>query len=279
MYQFHLGLCENHIGLTFRFQFRSNWVVDASTGEYRANVPSPTGIPSDPALAGYGVIQSQQLGKHLMQLNPPIDLIYSSPFYRCLQTISPFVQARVAQDGPAKVRVQVERGVGEFYGIARFDHPSPAPIEELRRHFDYLETDEPPIVVPSTKGETIPQLHDRIAYCLQHLIHQADIDPRGPKAIVICTHAAVMIAIGRVLTGRMPSDVAEEDFKCFTCSFSKFTRRPSRVSLSIDSSWDPSCPERIPDVGWRDGHGVSGGWSCELNGDCSFLDGGEERGW
>jgi transcription factor C subunit 7 len=25
--------------------------------------------------------------------------------------------------------------------------------------------------------------------------------------------------------------------------------------------------------------GVGGGWECTVNGDCSFLSGGEERGW
>jgi transcription factor C subunit 7 len=254
--------------------------VDPATGTYRANIPSPTGIPSDPALAGYGVQQAEQLGQHLMKVDPPVDLIYSSPFYRCLQTLLPFVQARAARDGKEKVRVHVERGVGEFYGLARFDHPSPAPIEELRRHFEHLEADSDPIIVPSTKGESIPQLHDRLAYCLQHLIHRADNDPSGPKSLLICCHAATMIALGRVLTGRMPEEVSEDDFQCFTCSFSKFDRRTKQAeSSSLNSSWNPDTPDQIPNLGWKGGAGIAGGWDCSVNGDCSFLEGGEERGW
>lgn len=256
-----------------------NWVVDHITGDYKSQIPTPTGIPSDPVLAGYGVQQSKQLGEHLMAIEPPVDLIYSSPFYRCLQTLLPFADARAERDG--KVTVNIENGLGEFYGLARFDHPSPAPIKELNRHFKNLQAEEQAIIVPSTKGESIPQLHDRIAYCLQRLIERADKDPTQPKALLICTHAASMIAIGRALTGRMPEDIGEEDFKCFTCSCSKFTRRSKAAHNAGRGSslWSAEKPEQIPDIYWRDGAGVAGGWNCEINGDCSFLSGGEERGW
>jgi len=92
-----------------------------------------------------------------------------------------------------------------------------------------------------------------------------------------------MICIGRALTGVMPEEEGEEDFKCFTCSFSKFVRR--RMSSAADAGvqeaakWNPERSEEVPDVGWRDGKGVGGGWECEVNGDCSFLENGEERGW
>jgi len=43
--------------------------------------------------------------------------------------------------------------------------------------------------------------------------------------------------------------------------------------------WDPGNTDEVPDINWRDGRGVAGGWTCEVNGDCSFLKNGEERGW
>ncbi|KAK4631649.1 Transcription factor tau subunit [Fulvia fulva] len=272
-----------------RHGYRSNWHVDPSTGHYNSNVPSPTGIVADPALASYGVKQAEELGKHLETVDPTVDLIYSSPFYRCIHTLKPFVSAKAEREGKDTIKVYVEPGVGEFYGLARFDHPSPAPIEELNRHFDHLQAVKPPSIVPSTKGESIPQLHDRVAYALQHIIARADADPAGPKTLLICTHAAAMIAIGRTLTGRMPEDEGEEDFKCFTCSFSKFVRRQQPITdgtngakangTQLNSDWTPESPDQVPDIGWRNGNGVSGGWHCEINGDCSFLAGGEERGW
>ncbi|KAK5007767.1 C6 zinc cluster transcription factor-like protein, partial [Cryomyces antarcticus] len=96
-----------------------------------------------------------------------------------------------------------------------------------------------------------------------------------------------MIAMGRVLTGRMPDDEGEDDFRCFTCSLSKFVRKNSKPSSDTNGTsaapsdvqkWNSSTPDLIPDVNWRNGTGVAGGWVCEINGDCSFLSGGEERG-
>ncbi|OQN96196.1 hypothetical protein B0A48_17703 [Cryoendolithus antarcticus] len=258
-------------------QFRSNWVVDPATGEYSATVKSPTNIPSDPALASYGVSQATQLGSHLASVSPKVDVIYSSPFYRCIQTLVPFTDS-LASAG--KVTVHVEPGLGEFYGLARFDHPSPASIEVLNEHFKHLHAEKDPIIVPSSKGESIPGLHDRVAYCLHELIARLDRDPAGPKTLLICTHAAGMICMGRALTGRMPNDEGEEDFKCFTCAFSKFTRKESASEESKEvESWRADDAETVPSVDWQGGRGVGGGWTCEVNGDCSFLENGEERGW
>lgn len=264
-------------------------MVDPETGEYNSTIRSPTGIASDPALASYGVLQSEQLAQHLLATDPTIDAVYSSPFYRCIQTLAPFTAARTALNSNdpkiSKAPVNLEAGLGEFYGLARFDHPSPAKYSVLAQHFpDDLAPEQDPTIVPSTKGESIPQLHDRIAYCLNELIQRLDADPSGPRTLLICTHAASMIAIGRALTGNMPEDECAEDFNCFTCAFSKFARKPM-ASVSTDGStvattqkWDPENPEEVPDINWR-GQGVQGGWTLEVNGDCSFLENGEERGW
>ena len=96
-------------------------------------------------------------------------------------------------------------------------------------------------------GETIDMLHDRLAYTLHQIIRQGDRDPNGPRAILLCSHAAAIIALGRVLTGDMPDDFATDDFQCYTAGLSTFKRR------------------NIVD--------------CLKNSDCSFLSRGEERGW
>jgi len=259
--------------------------VDPETGTYTSNIPTPTGIPSDPSLASHGVRQSEELAQHISQLDPPVEAIYSSPFYRCLQTLTPTVrtlnQTRSASN-KEPLQIHIENGVGEFYGLARFDHPSPATNEILATHFDTLHPGYIATIRPSVNGESIPSIHDRIAYCLHRVISELDKDPRGPKTLLICTHAASMICIGRVLTGRMPSDHGEEDFRCFTCALSKFVRRsgatPTATAKEIER-WDATVPETIPDTDWQNGKGVQGGWDCEINGDCSFLSKGEERGW
>lgn len=96
-----------------------------------------------------------------------------------------------------------------------------------------------------------------------------------------------MIAIGRALTGRMPPEEGEEDFKCYTCALSRFQRRDGVAAAAgahtegeaRSGEWEVERPHDIPRVEWRGGRGVGGGWVCEINGDCSFLSGGEERGW
>lgn len=146
-------------------------------------------------------------------------------------------------------------------------------MKELFEHYDEAYK---PHIKPSVNGERIEELHDRTAYALHRIIEQSDRE--GVKAIVLCTHAATLIAVGRALTGRMPEDIAEEDFRPFTCGVSTFVRREK---VSVDEGveqWDG--PEtKIPEVEWRGGNGVGGGWDMTVSGDCSFLSGGEERGW
>lgn len=163
--------------------------------------------------------------------------------------------------------------------MARFDHPSPAPLDTLETHFPgLLDSAYAPVVIPSVNGETIATLHARIAYALSAIIAAADADAAAPTALLVCTHAAAMIAIGRVLTGAMPADEAADDFRCFTCALSRFERRGGAAVAAAPPPWSARHPDDIPEVQWK-GSGVAGGWECVLNGDCSFLSGGEERGW
>lgn len=261
-------------------QFRSNWVVDPQTGEYSASIPSPTGIPSDPALAGYGVDQAHELAAHLAKIEPPIQRVYSSPFYRCIQTIAPTVASLNKDSANAEgkgVNVRLENGIGEWYGTARFDHPSPATPSLLSTLFPpkLIDTSYEPSIIPSTNGESIRSLHERCAYALHHLIEQSDRE--GVEAICICTHAASLIAIGRVLVGRMPESIEEEDFRPFTCGVSVFQRKDNTCSTTVEK-WQ-GAGSQIPRVEWEGGSGVGGGWNMTVSGDCSFLSGGEERGW
>lgn len=116
---------------------------------------------------------------------------------------------------------------------------------------------------------------------MSHIIADLDAEEPEPKAVLLCTHAASLIAIGRVLTGNLPEDVNEEDFRPFTCGLSKFTRRsiPAKQKDERPENSESSSGDPATNIDWRDGKGIAGGWDCVLNGDCSFLDGGEERGW
>jgi transcription factor C subunit 7 len=226
----------------------------------------------------------------LLAADPPIERVYSSLYYRCLQTVEPFV--RKAQDaGPstaAETRpliIRGETGLGEWYGSADFEHPVPASLETLDPLFPgLLDLDYGPAVTPNRRGEGIEELHDRVAVAVEALIAQCDRD--GVRAILLCSHAAVIIALGRVLTGKMPGSLDVEDFKCFTCGLSTYRRRQrSRTETKVGLPGKPTDAHNVDHgkdgqvLDWRGGRGVADGWDCELNSDCSHLSLGEERGW
>ncbi|KAF8473581.1 histidine phosphatase superfamily [Kalaharituber pfeilii] len=257
-----------------RHGFRSNWVTDPDTGVTTATIVSPTNIPSDPPLAAHGVEQARELAEHLATLDPKPTRIYSSPFYRCLQTVDPVAERLGLEE------IRAENGIGEWYGRARFEHPSPASLELLHAFFPRLSTSYIPVVIPSTNGESVREIHDRVAYALARIIEDIDHEhaagnPNAPKAILLCSHAATNICIGRVLMGDENRDV-----KTGTCSLSVYKRRsvasvpggkPVVPLLNADGS--------VPAIEWRGGMGVGGGWIGVVNGDCEFLRNGEERNW
>lgn len=190
----------------------------------------------------------------------------------------------------------------EWFGpTSFFDHPSPASPGTLKSHFPTLLASDPevsynPHLMPSTRGETIAQLHDRVATTLAGIIADVDAEinaleasqppsERTSKAILICAHAAPLIAMGRALTGNMPEDADEEDFNVFTAGLSTFVRRgrtPAGDGGADQRELAPGTRVIRPGAvvpNWQGGKGVSGGWDCVVNGDCSFLSGGAERGW
>lgn len=135
--------------------------------------------------------------------------------------------------------------------------------------------------MPDVKGESLDGLHERVARALELVVQEVEreyeeMGRSGEEVtLLICGHAAGIIASGRALTGRMPGDYSEEDFKCFTCGLSRFVRRDrKRVPTS---SGKRQGEERAGNS--RTDGGVAGGWDCLLNSSCEHLSEGEERGW
>lgn len=176
----------------------------------------------------------------------------------------------------------------------------------MRDYFPFLLPDPTPEkkytphLLPSPQGESIAQLHNRLATTLQGIISDLDAEiavieagqrpeEQTSKAVLIVSHAAPLIAMGRVLTGHMPLDPGVEDFHVFTAGLSTFTRKRGKDNAGdpgsvgkVDGGLAPGTrvlrPETsVPD--WQNGRGVGGGWDCVGNGDCSFLSSGAERGW
>lgn len=188
------------------------------TGVYSATVRSPTGIAADPPLTSHGTRQADQLARHLLTLDPPIETVYSSPYYRCLQTITPFVELSSEHD-----KILPEKGIAEWFGSAPFDHPQPAPAEVLKPMFPAYCVDYVSAQTPSIRGETLAQLYERLATTVRSIVERCDAE--GKRAIVLCTHAAVVIALGRILTGNVPQDPEVDDFQAFTCGLSVYRRK------------------------------------------------------
>ncbi|KAL2871870.1 phosphoglycerate mutase family protein [Aspergillus lucknowensis] len=302
-----------------RHGHRLNWTIDYKTGKYTSQFPTHTGNPSDPTLTSHGVSQAQELAAHIVseRVSPKPWRVYSSPFWRCLQTIQPSVEVLSAAkreegkgqrrmkgvDDAAEFEIRVENGLGEWFGSTTFfDHPTPPTLSILtslptKPPFTLNTTRKDPLLYTSTRGESISQLHNRLAAALSGIIAEVDAEvaavesslppeQRTSKAILICSHAAPLIAIGRVLTGHMPADSSEEDFFVFTAGLSTFRRRGPATGSAVKRKDEGLAPgTRITDPrktvvpDWEGGKGVQGGWSCVVNGDCSFLTGGAERGW
>ena len=171
-----------------------------------------------------------------MTLDPPVEAVYSSPYYRCLQTINPYVKLKRQQlqstsdgcHGPAST-IRPEYGLCEWFGSAPFDHPIPAPPEFLKTKFPAYDCDYASAITPSRKGETVVELYERVKLGVQAIIDRCDAE--GIRGVVLCTHAAAIIALGRVLTNCIPDDVETEDFHAFTCGVSVYRRHGTSRAL------------------------------------------------
>jgi len=144
----------------------------------------------------------------------------------------------------------------EFFGRADFNHPEPPTLSILNNHFRDLDQDYVSKHIPPLNGEWLKELHTRVGNALTHILNDLDNEAGQPKTLLICTHAATMIAAGRVLTGKVPRDMDEDDFQCYTASLSKYVRKNTEQKK-----------------------GVVGNWDCTLNSETSYLSGGAERGW
>ena len=151
------------------------------------------------------------------------------------------------QQQPTAVTTMLpEHGIREWFGSAPFDHPEPAAPGVLKSMFPSYDDAYRSVVTPSKRGETLEQLQERITTALRGIIERSDAE--GTRSIVLCSHAAVIILIGRILTGQVPSTVDVDDFHAYTCGLSVYTRGKSDAAAgsgrdiprsSMPLSWKP----------------------------------------
>lgn len=226
-------------------------------------------MPPDTPLSSHGLDQAQQLSGFLSHQDPPIARIYSSPWYRCIQTVEPLATSLGLEIIP-------EPGLGEWYGLNRTDDPRPATSSELQNFYPGIDTDHQTIFTPDPTGESIEQLYARSAYVLSNLIQALDEDPAQPESVLLCTHAASLVAFSRVLAGNIPEDPANTDFIAYTSCVTRFERH-NPVPVHVLKA--PSTGEVARNGVRKTDKALGGEWNCVVNGYGGFLHHGRQRGW
>ncbi|GAB1517193.1 C6 zinc cluster transcription factor-like protein [Rhizoctonia solani] len=227
--------------LIARHGFRLSWVT--------SNWTSPTSTKKDPPLAAYGVAQAADLAKYIKSLpeEQRPSLLFSSPYYRCLQTSNPSSEI-------LDLPIYVEHGLSEWYspvipgtGL----HPRPHDATTLKQYFPSIDPSWESIYYPDRHGETVKGVHDRCAEFLDALVARIEQHPTlsKHKSILLVSHAATCAALVRHLVNDR-----ELPIRVGTCTLSILERNNNS---SDGSKWIPQ--------------GTLAG--------ADFLPGGVERDW
>ncbi|KAH9082158.1 histidine phosphatase superfamily [Lactarius deliciosus] len=226
-----------------RHGFRLNWVT--------TNWKSVTGLPRDPPLAAFGETQAKEVADYFLSL--PEDqrptAIFSSPYYRCLQTSKPTAAA-------LGLPIYAEHGIAEWYSPVEPGtglHPRPSSASALKAHFPEIDDSWSSLWYSSRKGEDVEALHDRIAGFLTVFVPEVQRRFSGAhKRILLVSHAATVIALARELVGDRSLS-----FRAACCSLTVLDRK----------------------VGDAAQLAVVGGWTARVLSDGSHLKDGAQRDW
>ncbi|KAI9357225.1 histidine phosphatase superfamily [Pilaira anomala] len=213
-----------------RHGFREDWV--------NPNPPLPTHLPNDPPLSKLGRSQAKELANFLKHKS--IDRIYSSPFYRVLETVYPLVKE-------CNMPLYIDNSMAEWVGLAHGRYLPSAPLPELKQLFPKLDIEHHTSSIPlPEEAETVHDCHLRVKRGLDKLIDSLDSeeDPESPHTILLAGHAASVICAVRALLNN-----AQFFVKCGTCSLTHLVRNPDLT------------------------------WTLVSNGDCQHLSQGEQRSW
>ncbi|KAF9015204.1 histidine phosphatase superfamily [Cyathus striatus] len=202
-----------------RHGFRLNWVSTTWKSE--------TGLPRDPPLAAFGEAQAQELAQHFLSLpeEERPTAIFSSPYYRCLQTAFP--TAKILQ-----LPLYVEHGISEWYspvvpgtGL----HPRPGSAASLKAYFDVIDPSWSSVWYPSRKGEDVSEIHQRTDGFVETFIPEVERKfHQKHSRILLVSHAATVIALVRSLAGNR-----ELPLKVGCCTLSELTRKPSSTTQML----------------------------------------------
>lgn len=120
-----------------------------------------------------------------------------------------------------------------------------ASVEVLKKHFPIIDTSYNPIQPNTFVSETQDELHTRTAKFIEELVARLDAENPETEAVLLVTHAATKIALGRALLQDPSCEI-----RTGTCSLDTYTRKSG-----------------------------SGSWEAVSIGETGFLSKGEEMHW
>jgi len=188
-----------------RHGYRDDWENPGSL--------SPTELPHDPSLHTIGIQQAAETAEYFK--DKVVQAIFSSPFYRCLQTAKPTANT-------LGLNIKIEYGIGEWYGTTRTFYPLPAKLDRLKELFPEIDTSYVPVLSSPTGSETMRQVHERVQQAMDKLVQNCD---NQYEQVLLFGHAASVICCIRALLGDWSFYV-----NAGTCSISKLERQD-------DGSW------------------------------------------
>lgn len=182
--------------------------------------PSRTGLYYDPPLAKEGISQSKLLADYLSE-NAHINYIFSSPFYRTLETASEIAKT-------LNLKIEVENGLSDWYGNSpNYAHfiPKPAVIDSLIEYFPYIDKNYKAQVEIQTIAEPKEEMYDRINKTIGYLFDKFSKKGEDQEFLFVC-HAASAIMVARNLLKDKSAFI-----RCGVCSLIKLTQKDD------DSDW------------------------------------------
>jgi len=171
-------------------------------------------------LAEFGEAQAQEVADYFLTLphQERPTAIFSSPYYRCIQTSKPIAKA-------LDLPIFIEHGISEWYfpvvpgtGI----HPRPSSATTLKALVPQIDEAWSSVWYPSRKGEDVDEIHHRTAGFLEAFIPEVERQmPTMHSRILMVGHAATVITLTRMLLGEaLPLTVG-------CCTLTELRRKPN----------------------------------------------------
>ncbi|KAF8071688.1 histidine phosphatase superfamily [Lyophyllum atratum] len=162
---------------------------------------SVTGIPNDPPLNVLGITQSLEIAAYFKTLtvSKRPTAIFSSPSYRCLQTIQPTAQV-------LGLSVFTDHGLSEWWSTVKTDgtlYTCFPTAEDVLSFVSKVDPTWTSLTAPDRKGEMQQDLYDRCMRFSSGLLSKIESEATSEKHthIILVGHVAPLIALIRVFLG------------------------------------------------------------------------------